>query len=50
MLYAPLSRRQREFYDAVVKGRLGGLLAGVQPGKIANERDQETIEREIEGG
>jgi ATP-dependent DNA helicase len=48
VLYAPLSRRQHEVYDAVVKGSLRGLLAGVQPGKIAKERDQERIEREIE--
>ena len=48
MLYAPLSRRQREVYDAVVKGSLRGLLAGVQPGKGTKERDRERIEREIE--
>ena len=48
VLYAPLSRRQREVYDAVVKGSLRGLLAGVQPGKGAKERDRERIEREIE--
>jgi len=28
VLYAPLSVRQREVYDAVVKGSLRGLLAG----------------------
>jgi ATP-dependent DNA helicase len=48
VLYAPLSRRQHEVYDAVVKGSLRRLLAGVQPGKAAEERDQERIEREIE--
>jgi SNF2 family DNA or RNA helicase len=47
VLYAPLSRRQHEVYDAVVKGSLRGLLAGA-PGKGAKERDQERIEREIE--
>ena len=29
VLYAPLSLRQHEVYDAVVKGSLRGLLAGV---------------------
>jgi ATP-dependent DNA helicase len=48
VLYAPLSRRQHEVYDAIVKGSLRGLLAGVQPGKDAKERDRERIEREIE--
>ena len=35
-------------YDAIVKGSLRGLLAGVHPGKDAQDRDQERIEREIE--
>ncbi len=48
VLYAPLSRRQHEVYDAVVKGSLRGLLAGVRPDKTAEERDQERIEREID--
>jgi len=48
VLYAPLSRRQHEVYDAIVKGSLRGLLAGVQPGKSAKECDRERIEREIE--
>jgi SNF2 family DNA or RNA helicase len=48
VLYAPLSRRQREVYDAVVKGSLRKLLTGVHPGKGAKERDRERIEREIE--
>jgi SNF2-related domain len=48
VLYAPLSRRQHEVYDAIVKGSLRGLLAGVQPGKSSKERDRERIEREIE--
>jgi SNF2 family DNA or RNA helicase len=47
VLYAPLSRRQHEVYDAVVKGSLRGLLAGVQHDKGA-KREQERIEREIE--
>jgi len=49
VLYAPLSRRRREVYDAAVKGNLRELLAGAQPGKSAKERDWERIEREIEG-
>lgn len=48
MLYAPLTRRQREVYDAIVKGSLRGLLAGVRPGDRAKELDRERIEREIE--
>lgn len=48
VLYAPLSKRQHEVYDAVVKGSLRGLLAGMQSGKNAKERDQERIDREIE--
>lgn len=48
VLYAPLSRRQHEVYDAIVKGSLRGLLAGVRPGESAKERDRERIEREIE--
>lgn len=30
MLYAPLSERQREVYDAIVKGGLRGMLVGRQ--------------------
>lgn len=48
MLYAPLSRRQHEVYDAVVKGSLRGLLAGGHSDKSVKERDRERIEREIE--
>jgi ATP-dependent DNA helicase len=48
VLYAPLSRRQREVYDAVVKGSLRRLLAGVQPRETAKDREREWIEREIE--
>ena len=48
VLYAPLTRRQREVYDAIVKGSLRGLLAGVRPGDRAKELDRERIEREIE--
>ena len=47
VLYAPLSQRQREVYDAIVKGSLRGLLAGARPGQ-ARQRDQERIAREIE--
>lgn len=48
MLYAPLSRRQREVYDAIIKGSLRGLLAGVRPNESAKECDQGRIDREIE--
>lgn len=48
MLYAPLSARQREVYDAVVKGSLRGLLAGVRPGEDARQRERDRIAREIE--
>ena len=48
VLYAPLSQRQHEVYDAVVKGSLRGLLAGARPGGNARERDRERIAREIE--
>jgi ATP-dependent DNA helicase len=48
VLYAPLSLRQREVYDAVVKGSLRGLLAGARPGGNARERERERIAREIE--
>lgn len=48
VLYAPLSKRQREVYDAVVKGSLRGLLAGVRPIENARVREQERVEREIE--
>ena len=44
----PLSLRQHEVYDPVVKGSLRGLLAGVQPDKGALEPDQERIERELD--
>lgn len=30
VLYAPLSERQREVYDAIVKGGLRGMLVGRQ--------------------
>jgi ATP-dependent DNA helicase len=43
-----LSVRQRELYDAIVKGSLRGLLAGARPGGSARERDQQRIAREIE--
>jgi ATP-dependent DNA helicase len=48
VLYAPLSTRQREVYDAVVKGSLRGLLAGTRPGEDARQRERERIAREIE--
>lgn len=48
VLYAPLTERQREVYDAVVKGCLRGLLAGVRSGQEAKERERERIAREIE--
>ena len=48
VLYAPLTERQREVYDAVVKGCLRGLLAGVRPGQDATVRERERIAREIE--
>jgi SNF2 family DNA or RNA helicase len=48
ILYAPLSLRQLELYDAIVKGSLRGLLAGARPGGSARERDRERIAREIE--
>src|SRR5260221_14668775 len=48
VLYAPLSARQREVYDAVVKGSLRGLLAGARPGEDARQREQDRIAREIE--
>ncbi|KAI0300001.1 SNF2 family N-terminal domain-containing protein [Multifurca ochricompacta] len=48
VLYAPLSERQREVYDAVVKGSLRGLLAGVRTGKDAKESERQRIVREIE--
>src|SRR5258707_4975312 len=37
VLYAPLSARQREVYDAVVKGSLRGLLASARPGEDARQ-------------
>ncbi|KAH9970340.1 SNF2 family N-terminal domain-containing protein [Russula compacta] len=48
VLYAPLSKRQHEVYDAVVKGSLRGLLAGARPSDNAKERERERIAREIE--
>lgn len=48
VLYAPLSQRQHEVYDAVVKGSLRGLLAGARPDGNTREREQEQIAREIE--
>ena len=48
MLYAPLSERQREVYDAIVKGSIRGLLAGVRPGENSRARERERIAREIE--
>ena len=48
MLYAPLSARQREVYDAVVKGSLRGLLTGARPGEDARQRERDRIAREIE--
>jgi hypothetical protein len=35
-------------YDAVVKGSLRGLLAGVRPGEDARQRERDRIAREIE--
>jgi len=48
VLYALLSARQREVYDAVVKGSLRGLLAGARPGEDARQRERDRIAREIE--
>jgi len=48
VLYAPLTERQREVYDAVVKGCLRGLLAGVRSSQDTKERERERIAREIE--
>jgi len=48
VLYAPLSARQREVYDAVVKGGLRRLLAGVRADEDGRRREQERIAREIE--
>ncbi|KAI9449289.1 SNF2-family ATP dependent chromatin remodeling factor snf21 [Lactarius psammicola] len=48
VLYAPLTERQREVYDAVVKGCLRGMLAGVRSGQDAKERERDRIAREIE--
>ena len=48
VLYAPLGAHQREVYDAVVKGSLRGLLAGVRPGEDARQRERDRIAREIE--
>jgi len=48
VLYAPLSQRQHEVYDAILKGSLRGLLTGTRPGESAKERDRERIAREIE--
>jgi len=48
VLYAPLTERQREVYDAVVKGCLRGMLAGVRSGQDAEKRERERIAREIE--
>jgi ATP-dependent DNA helicase len=48
VLYAPLSERQCEVYDAVVKGSIRGLLAGMKPREDARERERERIAREIE--
>ncbi|KAI0251647.1 SNF2 family N-terminal domain-containing protein [Lactifluus subvellereus] len=48
VLYAPLSGRQREVYDAIVKGGIRGLLAGARPREDARERERERIAREIE--
>ena len=48
MLYAPLTERQRELYDAVVKGCLRGVLAGARSGQDAAVRERERMAREIE--
>ncbi|KAH9051384.1 SNF2-family ATP dependent chromatin remodeling factor snf21 [Lactarius deliciosus] len=48
VLYAPLTERQREVYDAVVKGCLRGMLAGVRSGQDEREREHQRIAREIE--
>ena len=48
VLYALLTERQRGVYDAVVRGCLRGLLAGVRSGQDAKEREHERIAREIE--
>jgi hypothetical protein len=48
MCLRAVSRCQHEVYDAIVKGSLRRLLAGVQPCKSAKERNRERIECEIE--
>jgi hypothetical protein len=48
VLYAPLSARQHEAYDAVVRGSLRGLLAGARPGEDARQRERDRITRDIE--
>lgn len=48
VLYAPLTERQRELYDAVVKGCLRGVLAGARSGQDAALRERERMAREIE--
>jgi ATP-dependent DNA helicase len=48
VLYAPLTEYQRKLYDAVVKGCLRGMLAGVRSGQDAAVRERERMAREIE--
>ena len=44
VLYAPLSQKQREVYDAILKGHLRALL--MKAGKVANEDAQEEKAKE----
>jgi len=48
VLYVPPSARQREVYDAIVKGSLRGLLAGARPVEDARQRERDRIAHEIE--
>ncbi|KAI0044579.1 hypothetical protein FA95DRAFT_1496832 [Auriscalpium vulgare] len=45
VLYAPLSERQRELYDAIVKGGLRGLLVGAKPDSTELEKQRAEEER-----
>jgi len=47
MTLCAAGKRQRELYNAIDKGSLCALLAGVQPGENAREREREQIVRTI---
>lgn len=49
VLYAPLSERQREVYDAIVQGGLRAFLLQVQ-GSQAPEKVQEEVDEKEDGG